>query len=255
MDLGLTDKTALVLGGSAGLGFGAALTLAAEGARVALAARDPQRLQDAATCLNGIALPCDLTDPDAVAGLVPAAKQALGRIDILVLNAGGPPPLSASMNDPALWRAQFDAMVLSAINMTSACLPEMRARRFGRVILIASTSIIEPIPGLVLSNALRAGLQGWAKTLAGEVARDGITVNTVLPGRLLTDRTRRLDAADAKEAGVDVAEISRAAEAEIPLGRYGTPEEFGALIAFLASTKASYVTGTKIPVDGGLLRS
>jgi 3-oxoacyl-[acyl-carrier protein] reductase len=254
MDLGLHDKTALVLGGSAGLGLGAAQALTAEGARIAIAARDPQRLQRAADRIGAIALPCDLGDPDAVAKLYPAAVQALGHIDILVLNAGGPPPLAAAVSDPPLWHAQLDALVLSAINLTTASLPGMRQRGFGRILLIASTSIVEPIPGLVLSNALRAGLQGWAKTLAGEVARDGITVNTVMPGRLLTDRTRRLDAADASDAGVDVMEISRRSQAEIPIGRYGTPAEFGAVIAFLASTQASYVTGARIPVDGGLLR-
>jgi len=255
MDLGLHDKTALVLGGSAGLGLGAAQALAAEGARIAIAARDPQRLQHAADAIGAIALPCDLGDPDAVAKLYPAAAQALGQIDILVLNAGGPPPLAAAVSDPPLWHAQLDALVLSAINLTAASLPGMRQRGFGRILLIASTSIVEPIPGLVLSNALRAGLQGWAKTLAGEVAQDGITVNTVMPGRLLTDRTRRLDAADASDEGVDVTVISRRSQAEIPMRRYGTPAEFGAVIAFLASIQASYITGARIPVDGGLLRS
>lgn len=253
MDLGLRDKTALVLGGSSGLGLGVAKALAGEGVRVALVARASPRLQEAAVQVKGIALPCDLGDPAAVANLLPAARLALGHIDILVLNGGGPPPLAAANFEPQLWRNQFEAMILNAVNLATSCLPDMRARKFGRIIMISSTSIIEPIPGLVLSNALRAGLQGWAKTLAREVAGDGITVNTVMPGRLLTDRTRGFDEADARDAGVPVAEISRASRAQIPLGRYGTPDEFGAIAAFLASDKASYVTGARIPVDGGLL--
>jgi 3-oxoacyl-[acyl-carrier protein] reductase len=255
MDLGLDDKTALVLGSSSGLGLGVAKALTSEGARVALVARASPRLQAAAAEATGTALPCDLSDPGAVANLLPAATRVLGRIDILVLNGGGPPPLSAASFEPRAWRNQFETLVLNAVNLATSCLPGMRARGFGRIIMISSTSIIEPIPGLVLSNALRAGLQGWAKTLAREVAGDGITVNTVMPGRLLTDRTRGFDEADARDAGVPVEEISRASQAQIPLGRYGTPDEFGSVVAFLASPKASYITGARVPVDGGLLAS
>jgi 3-oxoacyl-[acyl-carrier protein] reductase len=255
MDLEIRNKSALILGGSAGLGLGAAKALVAEGVRVVLVGRDLEKARIASAELNGTAVSCDLANPVDVAGLVPRALQALGKIDILILNGGGPPPMPAAVFDAREWRSQFESIVLSLINVATHCLEGMRSRGFGRIILVSSTSIVEPIPGLVLSNALRAGLRGWAKTLASEVARDGVTVNILMPGRILTDRTLRLDMLEAQETGVEAAEVSRASQAEIPIGRYGTPDEFGALVAFLCSSRAAYITGTSIPVDGGLMRS
>jgi 3-oxoacyl-[acyl-carrier protein] reductase len=255
MDLELKSKCALVLGGSAGLGLGSAKALAGEGVRVVLVGRDLEKAKRASVAFEGAALSCDLSNPVDVKNLVPRALEALGQVDIVILNGGGPPPSPAAEFNVAEWRAQFETMVLSLIEIASHCLDGMRSRGFGRIILVSSTSVDEPIPGLVLSNALRASLRGWAKTLAGEVARDGITVNTLLTGRILTDRTLRLDLLEAQDAGINAAEVSRASQAEIPIGRYGTPDEFGALVAFLCSPKAAYITGASIPVDGGLLRS
>ncbi|MEX3953654.1 SDR family oxidoreductase [Paraburkholderia sp. EG287B] len=255
MDLGLRGKRALVLGGSTGLGFGAGKALAGEGATVALVARTGQRLDAAAKSLGSHAMACDLSSPPEVEVLPHAAMSAMGHVDVVVLNGAGPPPLDASDFSAAVWRSQFETMLVSSISIAGALIPSMRDRRFGRIILIASTSIVEPIPGLVLSNALRAGLHGWAKTLAGEVACDGITVNTVMPGRIATDRTQGLDEAEAKRTGRNVERIAAASQAEIPVRRYGTADELGAVVAFLASERASYVNGARIAVDGGLLRN
>ena len=260
MDLGLKGRTALVLGGSAGLGQGCAEALAAEGVKVALLSRDSAKLDAAAKrieALGGAAvtIAADLAEETAPARALEAATAALGAIDILVANCGGPPPLPAVDFDRDLWRAQFQAMMLSNMELATSLLPSMRARGFGRILIISSTSVIEPIPGLVLSNAIRAGITSWAKTLAAEVARDGITVNTVMPGSIATDRTRGLDAMDAEDQNTTPEEIAKRAQAQIPAGRYGTAAEFGALAAFLASDRAAYITGTAIPVDGGLLKS
>lgn len=260
MDLGLSGKTALILGGSQGLGFAAARRLAEEGARVAIVGRDGARLAKALDMLRPVApeamaIPHDLADAESLPALLERVDGSLGGVDILLLNGGGPPPSPAATIDPGLWRGQFDAMVLSGLGIAAHVLPGMRRRRFGRILVVASTSIREPIPGLTLSNALRGAVAGWAKTLAGEVARDGVTVNLLLPGRLATERTARLDALDAEERGVDAAEIAAASQAEIPAGRYGGADEFGAVAAFLASAPAGYVTGAAIPIDGGLSRS
>lgn len=262
MDLGLRGRTALVFGGSKGLGRGCAQALAAEGVAVALVARGQEALDRAAgeiAANSGVAaygFAADLADHDAVLREIDRAEQALGgRIDILVNNSGGPPPSGAAGVDPALWTAQFQTMVLSVFRVTDRLLPGMRARRWGRVLTIASTTVIEPIPTLGMSNTLRSALVGWSKTLAGEVARDGVTVNMILPGRIATDRTAFLDGATAERKGTTADAVQAERAAEIPLGRYGTTEEFGAVAAFLASERAAFVTGSMIRVDGGAVRS
>lgn len=262
MDLGLRGRTALVFGGSKGLGRAVADALAGEGTTVALVARGREALDEAAGTMReryGVAVhtfAADVADHAAVLAAVADAERALGgRIDILVNNTGGPPPTDPIGVEPSLWAAQFHAMVSSVIAVTDAVVPGMRARRWGRVLTIASTTVIEPNPALMLSNALRSALVGWSKTLADAVAGDGVTVNLLLPGRIATDRTDFLDATAATAQGVTADVVRAAKSAGIPLGRYGTPAEFGAVAAFLASDPASYVTGTMMRIDGGMVRS
>ncbi|NRP71955.1 3-oxoacyl-[acyl-carrier-protein] reductase FabG [Ensifer psoraleae] len=257
MDLGIEGKQALVLGGSKGLGRGIAEALAAEGVAVALTGRDMHASGKIAAEIHpaaaGFAL--DLAKPETIDPFLDRLSAEFGPVDILVLNGGGPPPTLAADIDPDFWRRQFEAMVLAGMRITHRLLPAMRERRFGRIIAVASTSIREPIPGLSASNALRSALAGWMKTLAGEVAADGVTVNMLLPGRLATDRTLSFDRMDAESEGVSIETVAARSQSEIPIGRYGTPAEFGAAAAFLASRQAAYVTGIALPVDGGLSRS
>jgi 3-oxoacyl-[acyl-carrier protein] reductase len=262
VDLGIRGRAALVFGGSKGLGRGCADALAAEGVDVALVARGREALERAAAEIaarHGVAahaFAADLADHDAVLRAVGQAERALGgRVDVLVNNSGGPPPSGAAGVDPAVWAAQFQAMVLGVIRATDRVLPGMRARRWGRVLTIASVTVVEPIPTLGISNTLRAALAGWSKTLATEVAREGVTVNMILPGRISTDRTAFLDGAAAERAGRSAAAVQAERAAEIPAGRYGTPEEFGAVAAFLASERAAFVTGSMVRVDGGATRA
>ncbi len=253
-------RTALVLGGSKGLGFGVAEALVKRGVNVALVGRQEAALNAAEQKFAGqpgstVSFACDLSNRDSVSRMLRRIDERGVEIDILVLNGGGPPPIAASDFDEAFWHAQFGAMFMSQVEVATHFLPSMRRRRFGRIIVVSSTSIREPIPGLAASNALRSALAGWAKTLATEVAGDGVTVNVVLPGRFATDRTARLDALDAADRGVDPAVIAAESQSEIPTGRYGSAQEFGAVVSFLASEEASYVTGIALPVDGGLSRS
>ncbi|HEY0780104.1 MAG TPA: SDR family oxidoreductase [Gemmatirosa sp.] len=258
MDLGIRGRTALVFGGSKGLGRGCSDALAAEGVAVALVARGREALNRAAgeiAARHGVAtyaFAADVADHDALLDAVGRAESALGgRIDVLVNNTGGPPPSGAAGVDPAVWTAQFQAMVLSVIRVTDRVLPGMRARGWGRVLTIASTTVLEPNPTLGMSNTLRSALVGWSKTLAGEVAREGVTVNMLLPGRVATDRTTFLDGAVAKRTGRSADEVHAENVRAIPVGRYGTPEEFGAVAAFLASERGGFVTGSMIRIDGG----
>ena len=260
MDLGLSGRNALVVGGSKGLGQGVAEALAAEGVSVALLARDPQALQAAAAAIaskqgRAVALAADLADPAAIAAAVAKAQAQLGPIDILINNCGGPPPVTAAGADATLWQAQFQHMVLSTFQLTDMVLPAMRQRRWGRIVNIASTSVIEPIPELALSNGLRGLIAGWSKTLAGEVAGEGVTVNMLLPGSFATARTISINRRQAERDGVAEAQVAQAAAAAIPVGRYGDPAEFGAAAAFLCSQSAAYVTGSMMRVDGGASHS
>lgn len=261
MDLGLSGKRALVLASSRGLGGGIADALVAEGARVLLTGRNAHELEKRANALTasgpGTAdwVVADLFDEFVVENLTAAVKEKLGGLDILVNNSGGPPPGGAEDMTPEKLTTYFNAMVLRLITLAHAFLPAMKEQRFGRILTVASSGIIEPIPGLALSNTLRPALAGWSKTLATEVAGLGITVNMLLPGSVLTSRIDELDRAAANREGKSLEEVRAASEKKIPAGRYGTVEEFGAAGAFLVSEKASYITGSMIRCDGGAARS
>ena len=259
MDLGLQGKRALVLSSSRGLGLGVAQALAAEGASVMMTARSADRLRAAAEAINSAGPGRAETFVGELASNVEAIHQAaldaLGGVDILVANTGGPPARTALAVKPEEWTPQFEAMVVPVIRLAGLVLPGMRERGFGRILTIASSGVVQPIPNLVISNALRSSLVGWSKTLAGETAKDGVTVNVVLPGRIQTDRVEELDAANAEAQGKSVDEVAAAATAAIPAGRYGRVEEFAAVVCFLASERASYVTGCLVRVDGGAVRS
>jgi 3-oxoacyl-[acyl-carrier protein] reductase len=260
MDLGIRGKTALVFGAAGGLGGAIAHALAAEGAQLVLADVDEQALNAAATGLEKtgatvMPLVWDLADLAIVERQIAAIEQHFGAVDILVNNTGGPPPTPAAGQDPALWLRCFQSMVLSVIAITDRVLPGMRAQKWGRIITSTSSGVIAPIPNLGISNALRMSLVGWSKTLAREVGRDGITANIILPGRIATARIDFLDQQRATREGRPVAEIAAESCAAIPLGRYGRPDEYGAVAAFLASAAAGYVTGSVIRVDGGLIAS
>jgi 3-oxoacyl-[acyl-carrier protein] reductase len=260
LDLGLTNKTALILGGSGGLGSAIARRLAAEGARVAVAGRDRDKVEAITSSIRsngGKAIPLvwDLADLDAIAERVAEVESEFSGIDILINNTGGPPPSPVAGQPQEHWLKQFESMVLSVIALTDTIVPGMRERRWGRIITSASSGIIAPIPNLGLSNALRSTLVGWSKTLASEIARDGITVNLVVPGRIATQRIVFLDEQRAKRSGRPVNEVSAESIATIPVGRYGNPEEYADVVAFLASRNASFVNGAMIRVDGGMIPS
>jgi 3-oxoacyl-[acyl-carrier protein] reductase len=260
MDLGLKNKTALVLAGGGGLGRVIANALAGEGAKVAVAGIGAKSVAGAEAALaaieaKSIGLIWDLSDLTQIDGHVSKIERELGPVDILVNNTGGPPPTTAAGQDPALWLKHFQAMVLSVIAITDRVLPNMRARHWGRVITSTSSGIVSPIPNLALSNTLRLSLVGWSKTLAREVAKDGITANIILPGRIATDRLKFLDEAKAKREGRSVEDVLAESTGSIPVGRYGKPEEYGDVVAFLCSERAAYITGSIIRVDGGLIAS
>lgn len=260
MDLGLKQRRAVVLASSKGLGLAVAETLASEGARIMITGRDAARLSEAADRLsaNGAEVHFhvgDMAEPRFAAALSEAAEARLGGVDILVNNSGGPPPKAARDVTAAEWTAQFAAMVLPLMEVTRLLLPGMMERGWGRVLTLGSSGIIQPIPNLAISNALRMTLVGWSKTLAAEVAPNGVTVNMLLPGRIATERTRELDSAVAKRQNRSVEEVASASAATIPIGRYGRPEEFAATAALLLSDTAKYMTGGVIRADGGLIRS
>lgn len=253
-------RSALILGGSKGLGFGVASALVTRGVDVAIVGRDTSALDAAAARLGNRqgtvqTFPCDLSDRSSVSDLLARVDGQIGPVDILLLNGAGPPPFPAAAFDADTWSVQFEAMFLHQVMIATHLLPAMRKRRFGRIVAVSSTSVREPIPGLVASNALRSALAAWAKTLSLEVAGDGVTVNIVMPGRFATERTAYFDRTIAGERGIDPAIVASESQAEIPLGRYGTPEEFGEAVAFLAGEGARYITGVALPVDGGLSRS
>ncbi|HYF53484.1 MAG TPA: SDR family oxidoreductase [Salinarimonas sp.] len=258
MDLGLKAKRALVLSSSKGLGRGCAEALAREGAEVFMTARSADTLEATAAAITAAgpgrahAMVADLTrDADAI---VARAMEAMGGIDILVANTGGPPARMAVDVKPEDWAPMFEAMVTPILRIAAGVLPGMRERGFGRIVTIASSGVLQPIPNLAMSNTLRSALVGWSKTLSNEVAADGVTVNMVLPGRIQTDRLGELDRANADRQGKSVEDVARAAITQIPAGRYGRVEEFADMVCFLASTRASYVTGSLIRVDGGAVK-
>jgi 3-oxoacyl-[acyl-carrier protein] reductase len=256
MDLGLKGKTALVLGGGSGLGKGIALSLAREGARVAIAGRTQSRLDETvkeieAAGSEGLALPWDITDLTVIQTQFESIEKRFGTVEILINNTGGPPPTPAAGQDPELWNKNFQSMILPVFAITDRVLPGMRGKKWGRIITSASSGVIAPIPNLAISNSLRMSLLGWSKTLSAEVAKDGITVNMILPGRIATDRLRFLDENKAKREGRALEDVQKESQATIPVGRYGDIKEYGDTVAFLASTLAAYITGTVVRVDGG----
>lgn len=261
MDLGLKNRRALVLASSRGLGLAIASALVGEGAHVLLTGRDAERLSARAAELTASGpgradfIGCDMAGDGAVEMLAAAAKRMLGGVDILVNNTGGPAPGPVSAMSGEIWLKSFTVMVERVITLTNVLLPEMRAAGWGRVLTLASSGVEQPIPNLGASNTLRAALLGWSKTLANEVAGDGVTSNILVPGRIHTDRVDELDAAAAKRQNKTPEEIAEASRATIPMGRYGAVEEFAAVATFLVSARASYVTGSKFRCDGGLIRS
>jgi len=249
MDLGIEGRTALVMGASAGIGRGIAQALAREGARVALASRSEARIARTAGEIGGEAqaFVADTDDLDRLAALPGEVGEALGPVEILVANTGGPPLGGALDHELEAWEAAYRSLVLAPRVLIDAVLPAMRKRGWGRIVNVGSSSIREPIPGLALSNSNRMAAVGLLKTLADEVAGDGITVNTIATGRFATQRV-------ADNAGSLDAARERARE-DVPARRLGTPEEYGDLVAFLCSERAGYLTGAVIPLDGGMLRS
>lgn len=261
MDLGLKGKAALVMAASKGMGKACALGLASEGARVAMCARGQTALDAAAaevkekTGAEVRALTADASRHDDIRRVVEGTVAAFGGVDVLVANVGGPPPGPFDQVSDEQWLAAFEQVHLSTVRLIREVLPHMRKRRWGRILTIQSSSVKQPVEGLMLSNGIRPAVAGMFKTLAGDVAKDGITVNLVLPGRIRTDRFLEHQADRAVRRGVTLDEQIASQSEDIPAGRVGTPEEFASMVVFLASERASYVTGTAIQVDGGLIRS
>jgi 3-oxoacyl-[acyl-carrier protein] reductase len=250
MDLGIANKLALVTGGSSGIGRAVALALAAEGARIAVAARRGDELDDVVAAARAAGSPdargyvLDLTSGDSIVRLLTDMRAAQGDADIAVLNGGGPKPGTVTAMTLDDWDTAYRLLLRSMLQLIDGLVPPMREKKWGRIVNLSSTSIKAPIPNLALSNTFRAGLLGALKTLSREVAADGVTVNVIATGRVLTDRARSIY--------TDPAAMQKAAD-EIPVKHFATPEEYAPMVAFLCSAPAGYVTGTTIPIDGGLL--
>ena len=261
MDLGLNGKIALVAAASKGLGRAVAEELAAEGASLVLCARGNDELQ--ATCAaiaaaHGVpvlGIAADVAVAADVARVVQAAQARFGRIDVLVTNAGGPPAGTFDTLSSEMWQAATQLLLTSVVELTRAVLPGMKERGWGRILNVTSISVKQPVANLMLSNSLRAAVTGMARTLATEVAPFGVTVNNIVPGYTRTERVVNLAEAAAAREGISAAAATARWEAEIPMRRLGEPREFAALAAFLCSERASYITGTSVPVDGGWIRS
>jgi 3-oxoacyl-[acyl-carrier protein] reductase len=261
MDFGLKDRVALVAAASRGIGFAAARELAREGARVFLCSRDEARASEAAqkiheeTGANVAGIAADVTNEKESEQFVNVALERAGRIDICVTNAGGPPSTVFADTDIEMFRQAFELNGLSAIRLAKLVLPGMRERKWGRIINVTSISVKQPVDGLLLSNTVRAGLTGWAKTVSNEVAAEGVTVNNVAPGYTMTERQDELAEARSKAMGKSKQELIESWSAQTPMRRMAASEEIAAAIAFLASERASYITGVTLQVDGGWVRS
>jgi 3-oxoacyl-[acyl-carrier protein] reductase len=260
MDLGLKNKIAMVGGGSKGLGFAVARALAAEGAKVSIASRDAEAIKRAADTIEqetgsqALAVPADLSNADAIAHWHAATMEQFGGVDLLFANTGGPPAGTALSFDDKAWQSAFDLLLMSVVRTVRLVVPSMRARGGGAILIGTSSSVKEPIAILALSNVMRSGVTSLAKTLSFELAPYKIRVNTLIPGRIATDRLRQLDELSAKKSGLALEEQQARNEASIPMGRYGAPDDFGRAGAFLLSDAASYITGTSVQVDGGLIK-
>ncbi|HJT65652.1 MAG TPA: SDR family oxidoreductase [Pyrinomonadaceae bacterium] len=261
MDLGLKDKVALVAASSQGLGRAVAEELAAEGASLLLCARDAATLAKTTAAIadqtgaHVLGVPADVTDEAQIKNLVAAGNERFGRIDILVTNAGGPPAGRFDQLTPEQWEQAIQLTLYSTVHLAREVLPGMKARHWGRILNITSIAVKQPIDGLLLSNSMRAAVTGFARTLANEVATDGITVNNVMPGYTRTERLQELAQYMAQKQGITEAEFNGQWEQEIPMRRLGEPRELAALVTFLASERASYITGTSIQCDGGWIKS
>lgn len=260
MDLGIAGRTALVGGASSGLGAAVADALASEGCRLLIWSRGGDALDEAATRLRErhgadvSVVAADAADPGAARTVV-AAADALGGVDIVILNAGGPATVDPLETDPDAWHRSFQLLAVTHIGIASALIRGMRERRWGRIVALMSSVVREPIPALVYSTAGRSALAGWMKTAAGASAADGVTINGILTGRFATPRIEVIDRDRAQREGRSLEEVRAEAIRGIPAGRYGDPAELAAMVAFLCSDPARYVTGTFIPVDGGMLRA
>jgi 3-oxoacyl-[acyl-carrier protein] reductase len=259
MDLGLKGRVAVVMGASQGLGKASALQLAAEGAKVVLVSRSAENLElvkSEIEAAGGSAQiqTCDLFDAESRAEFV-NFLGTLPQLDVLIANSGGPAPGMAPGIASETWTREFDAMVVGIIEIVDASVAQMKPRGFGRIVVIASSGVVVPIPKLAVSNTLRSAVAGYIKTLAEQMAPHGITCNLVLPGRIETPRTQAIDKGTAANLGISIEEARAASAATIPMGRYGKPEEFGAVVTFIASAPAAYITGSQIRVDGGSIKS
>lgn len=261
MDLGLKGRVAIVAAASKGLGRAVAEELAKEGARVAICSRTTADVDRTAaeiqqkTGQEVFPRAIDVTDSTAVTGFVKSVEEHFGRVDICVTNSGGPPSKLFKDTDAQDWRTAFDQLLMSTVFFAKEALPRMQKNKWGRLITITSYTVKQPVDGLLLSNSLRAGVTGLARTLANEYGPHGITVNNVCPGYTKTDRLGDLAGVISKRTGTTPEEVFAGWERQIPVGRVGTPEEFAAVVAFLASERASYINGTSIAVDGGIVRS
>lgn len=256
MDLGIRGRRALVLGGNRGMGLAIARALAAEGARIAIAARDVAAMDEAVPTLGegAVGFPLDLMETAGLDAFAARVKTEFGAPEILVNNTGGPAYGGAAGRDPKDWADAFQGMALSIYRLTDLFLPAMRQAGWGRILTVVSTGAVQPLPVLGISNAIRAGIIAWSKTLSTEVAKQGITVNVLMPGRVGTERVHLTDAAAAAREGISQDEVRARSWAQIPMGRYAAPEEVAAMAAFACSVPASYVTGTVLRVDGGFIR-
>ena len=261
MELGLKGKVAMVAGASRGLGYAVARGLAAEGATISMSSRDEGKIADAAkriaaeTYSDTFSMAVDVRSAESIAAWYAKTVEKFGGVDLLFVNAGGPPAGTALSFDDAAWQGAFELLVLSAVRMVRLAVPSMKARGGGAIVVSTSSAVKEPIPNLALSNVVRSSVSALSKTLANELAADNIRVNHLLPGRIDTDRVRELDTIRGKAAGTSADDIKSSYSKVIPLGRYGAPDEFGSAAVFLFSDAARYITGASLQVDGGLIKN